>query len=74
MKLIIFVTLALLATSPFLEAGAASKKASNRSDYTAAQQKKFYEEALRAWRKKYGARLHYAKVDYRKRQYICYYY
>ena len=73
-KLIIFTAFALLAVSPVLDADAASKKPGNRSDYTQAQQKKFYDEALKACRKRFGAQLHFVRMDYKKRRSVCYYY
>jgi preprotein translocase subunit SecG len=39
---------------------------SGRSAYSAAQQKKFFDEALRLCRKSYGDRLHSVQVDYSK--------
>jgi hypothetical protein len=68
-------TLAALAFSPAFEAEAASKKKiSGRSDYTKEQQKKFYDEALKLCRKKYRTTLHFVRVDYRKKQFVCYVY
>jgi hypothetical protein len=65
------LAITLLLTLASGESLAAGKK---RSDYTKAQQKAFYEEALKWCRKKFGARLHEVKVDYAKGRYGCTYY
>jgi Rad3-related DNA helicase len=56
------------------DAWSASKKSAKRSDYTKAQQKAFYDEALKICRKKFGAQLHEVKVDYSRNRYVCYHY
>lgn len=74
-KLIVLAALAALAFAPVHEADAASKKKTqSRSDFTKAQQKKFFDEALKLCRKKYGGHLHHVVVNYKKNQYICYHY
>lgn len=74
-KFVVLAALAALAFSPGLEAQAASKKkASARSDYTKEQQKKFFDEALKRCRKRFGTQLHFVRVNYKKNQYICYHY
>jgi len=74
-KFIVLVALAALAFSPAFEAEAASKKKMfSRSDYTKEQQKKFHAEALKLCRKAYGTQLHFVRVNYKKRQYVCYHY
>jgi hypothetical protein len=67
----IFLSLASLL---IVDAGAAGKKQKSRSDYTKEQQQKFFADALGLCRKKFGARLHSVKVDYKKFQYVCRYY
>ena len=74
-KLIVLAALAALALSPVLEAEAASKKKSlSCTDYTKAQQKKFFDEALKRCRKRFGTQLHFVRVNYQKNQYVCYHY
>ena len=73
-KLILFAAIALLAVSPALEADASAKKVHSRTEFTKEQQKKFYDQALKGCRKKFGASLHFVKMDYRKFRYVCYYY
>ncbi len=74
-KLFVLATLAALAFSPVIEADAASKKKTpSRADYSKAQQKKYFDEALKICRKKYGSNLHRVVVDYKKRQYVCWHY
>lgn len=74
-KLFILVALAALAFSPAFDAEAASKKKTpSRSDYSKAQQKKFFDEALKRCRKRFGMQLHFVRVNYKKNQYICYHY
>ncbi|MBI2719898.1 MAG: hypothetical protein HY245_10880 [Rhizobiales bacterium] len=53
---------------------ATTKKTPSRADYTGAQQKKIYEQAVKACRKSFGDHLHFVRVDYKKRQYVCYAY
>lgn len=53
---------------------AAKKKPADRSNYTKAQQKKFFDEATKICRKKFGSSLHRVQVNYAKRQYICFHY
>jgi hypothetical protein len=67
----IFLSIASLL---IVDAGAAGKKQKSRSDYTKEQQQKFFDDALGLCRKKFGARLHSVKVDYKKSQYVCRYY
>jgi hypothetical protein len=69
-KAIIFA----LFTSLLAVSGANAKTKNSRSNYSKAQQKAFFDEALRVCRKKYRSSLHDVKVDYVKRQYICYVY
>lgn len=75
-KFIFLAALAALAFSPAFEAEAASKKkkTSSRSDYSKEQQKKFFDEALKRCRKRFGTQLHFVRVNYIKNQYICYHY
>ncbi|MDO8354448.1 MAG: hypothetical protein Q7T14_13390 [Aestuariivirga sp.] len=74
-KLIVLAALAALAFSPVLEVEAASKKkTSSRSDFSKAQQKKYFDEALKLCRKAYGGHLHHVIVDYRRKKYVCYHY
>jgi len=74
-KFIVLAGLAALALSPAFEAEAASKKkTSSRADYTKEQQKKFHAEALKLCRKEFGNYLHFVRVDYKKRKFICYHY
>ncbi len=74
-KFMVLAALAAIVFSPALEAEAASKKkTSSRSDFTKEQQKKFHAEALKLCRKAYGTQLHFVRVNYKKRQYICYHY
>jgi hypothetical protein len=49
-------------------------KPDSRSNYTKAQQAAYFKQALTACRKKYSSFVHEVKVDYRKRQYVCYVY
>jgi hypothetical protein len=65
------LAITLLMTLASGESFAAGKK---RSDFTKAQQKAFFQEALKACRKKYGSRLHDVKVDYSKGKYVCWFY
>ena len=72
---VVLAALAALVFSPAFEAGAASKKkTSSRSDYSKAQQKKYFDEALKLCRKAYGGHLHHVVVDYRRKKYVCYHY
>jgi hypothetical protein len=74
-KLVVLAALAAFTFSPALEAEAASKKkASARADYSKTQQKKFFDEALKRCRKRFGMQLHFVRVNYKKNQYICYHY
>ncbi len=74
-KLIVAAAFLALVFSPLSDADAASKKKQrSRADYTKAEQKKFFDDALGLCRKKFGARLHSVKVDYKKFQYVCRYY
>jgi hypothetical protein len=74
-KFAVLAALAALAFSPMQEADAASKKKTqSRSDYTKEQQKKFFDEALRLCRKRFGGHLHHVKVDYKRNKYVCYHY
>jgi hypothetical protein len=74
-KLIVLAALAALAFSPAFEAEAASKKkVQSRSDFTKEQQKKFFDEALKRCRKRFGTQLHFVRVNYKQNQYICYHY
>lgn len=74
-NLVILTAFVALAFSPVLEADAASKKkVSSRSDYSKEQQKKYFEEALKLCRKKFGGHLHHVVVDYRRMKYVCYHY
>jgi hypothetical protein len=74
-KFIVLAAFAALAFSPAFDAEAASKKKpSARSDYTKEQQKRFFDEALKRCRKRFGTQLHYVRVNYKKNQYICYHY
>lgn len=74
-KFIVLAALAALAFSPALESEAASKKKSpSRAEYTKAQQKKFFDEALKRCRKRFGTQLHFVRVNYTKNQYVCYHY
>ena len=73
-KFIVLAALAALAFLPAFEAEAASKKPGSRSDFTKEQQKKFHEEAVKLCRKKYRTNLHFVRVDYRKRLFVCYVY
>lgn len=52
-------------------ADSASKKKRNRSDFTAAQQKAYFDDALKRCRKAHGAALARVVVDYRRWQYVC---
>jgi hypothetical protein len=73
-KFLVSAAIVLFAFSSVLEADAASKKPGTRSTYSKAQQKKFYDQALKLCRKAYGADLHFVRVDYRKLRYVCYHY
>ena len=74
-KFVVFAALAALAFSPAFEVEAASKKkVSSRADYSKEQQKKYHEQALKLCRKAHGTQLHFVRVDYKKRQFVCYHY
>ncbi len=69
-----FLALGLSLAVGLAMAGDASAFKKKRSDYTKAQQKEFFDYALKQCRKKFGAQLHEVKVNYGKNQYICYHY
>ena len=70
-KLAVLAALAAIAYSPAFDAEAASKKkVSSRSDYSKAQQKKYFDEALKLCRKAYGGHLHHVVVDYRRKKFV----
>lgn len=72
-KFILIAALTALALLPALEADAASTKPpSKRSDYSKNQQRLLSEEALKLCRKKLGSQLHFIKVHYTAKKYICY--
>ncbi len=74
-KFIVLAALAALAFSQAFDAEAASKKKTqSRSDFTKEQQKKFFDEALKRCRKRFGGHLHHVVVDYKRNKYICYHY
>jgi hypothetical protein len=60
------------ASFPLPNAEAAAKKTSSRSDYSKAQQEKFFKEALALCRNKFPGLVR-TKVDYRRKRFVCYY-
>jgi hypothetical protein len=52
----------------------AKKKGYKREDYSKEQQKMFFEKATKLCRAKFGASLHYVRVNYAKNQFYCYHY
>ncbi len=71
-KLMLAALVLSIASIPLLDVEAAAKKTSSRSDYSKAQQEKFFKEALALCRKKFPG-LAKAKVDYRRKRFVCYY-
>jgi hypothetical protein len=51
--------------------GAVEAKSKKRSDFTKAQQAKFFEEGMKVCRKKYGPEATVYKVDYLHWRYLC---
>lgn len=62
-----------VALSGGADAAKKQKKPGSRSDYSVAQQKAFFDEALKLCRKKFGPNVVRVKVDYRRKQYACWY-
>ncbi len=73
-RLLIVATTLSFCFFPIVGADAAGKKKNSRSDYSTEQQAKFYQEALKYCRKKYGSDLHHVEMNYTKRVYSCYHY
>ena len=75
-KFIVLAALAALAFSPAFEAEAASKKkTSSRSDLHQRTAKEILmQKPLKLCRKAYRTHLHFVRVNYKKRQYVCYHY
>jgi hypothetical protein len=74
LKKLLVVAAVSLCLFPVIDANAASKKKTSRSNFSKAQQAKFFNEALKICRKDYGGSLHHVEVNYAKHQYICYHY
>jgi hypothetical protein len=73
----VLFTIVLASAVTFAANADAAKKASkpgSRSDYSEAQQKKFFDQALALCRKKYQGTFVKAKVDYRRRAFVCYHF
>jgi hypothetical protein len=49
----------------------AEAKPGKRADYSKEQQARFYADAIKACRKKYGPAVERAQVDYLRRRYVC---
>jgi hypothetical protein len=73
MKSILILLSVGLALGSVSDAFAAKKsKQHRRSDFTPAQQKKFFEQSRARCQKEYGAQFERVEVDYFRWRYICY--
>jgi hypothetical protein len=73
----LMLSLALVGALGMASTADAAKKASksgSRSDYSVEQQKKFFAQALELCRKKYQGTFVRAKVDYKRRVFVCYHF